>query len=128
MEKEFIKSVAQLMLEGVPLSPAELKEMILRHLLADPTNQRNENVTRGLLGTYEALLKRDGQEIGYLSYAVVPDYLRDAYNEGWRHVSNTQPDVFAWPLALPERDLPKDIVVQFGNALGYIAGQSRQAR
>lgn len=134
MEREFLKSVNQLMLEGVPISPAELKELILRHLLSDPNDYMSSRLTTSLMEAYSESATRKGIPIELLSPAEVTNTLRYAYEEGYNHVvndghsseRNRAPD-FAWPKVLPRGYVyPKDIIIQFGTALGYASAQSEK--
>lgn len=125
MEKEFVKSVAQLMLEGVPLSPAELKELLLRHLLSSPDDAMGGGVTTSLMEAYTEMSNRKGVHLDILTPSEVVELLRKSYEEGYRYLGKSPPPDLIWPRVLPRGYVyPKDIVVQFGNALGYMTAQS----
>ena len=129
MEKEFLKSVAQLMMEGVPVNPAELKELILRHLMASPEDYMSTRVTTSLMDAYMECARVKHLDVELLVPSEARQVLTSAFVAGFNHLrkdGHSLPDdptiLFTWPRILPIGYVyPKDILVQFGNAMGYIA-------
>lgn len=103
------------LLEKDPLSAAELKEMTIRHILADPDNPSSAEVTYKLLSTYINLRAKESRPCTLLSEDEADKCMRDYYRSAAGSIKG-----YSWPAAIPRpsASLPRDILVEIGCALG----------
>jgi len=125
-----VKPVLQMVLDGEPLSAAEIREMALRHILSsqDPMQTLPERISEHLLKIYGLLMGRtgapalsmeEGRKLLKQNFAMaLAQQLKISIKEAESY--------WTWPPGLPKTNVGfhRDFLVQLGAALGIVvAGQ-----
>ena len=131
-----IRAATHLVLEDEPLTPSELKEIVIRHILSCPYDKNCAATTRSLLDAYLACCDLNGHPAGTLPTKTdAARKYKEAFVEGFRYVResgadpNAPPeDFYLWPTCIPDDCIsgyPVEILVTIGNTLGYKVGMDQ---
>ncbi len=129
MDRSTLRATTQLAFTPTPISLAELREFILRHLLSDPHNHDKQATTQFLLGAYLDMAGRGvttirtGMDLAVLYGRHYQDGFKSAFETREFHsVSSMVPAIL--PRGLPQ--YPCDIIEQFATTMGFTdAAESR---
>lgn len=130
--RDSVKPVLQMIMDDEPLSAAEIREMMLRHVLASPSPlpEDRAEITSHLMDIHEILLLRsdpDGSK-RMVDLATAKELLKKNFSSTLAqqlNISISEAETYwTWPPALPktERKFYRDFVIRLGAALGIVVG------
>ncbi len=127
-----MKPLLQAILDREPVSAAEIRELLIRHVMSGPSLVENAPVTEALISLYESIWGRDHGEasLDILQAKEAKEALKSNFREAYKASYGTGHDeddrldeFFVWPRSIPRnRSLPRELVVVVGQAMGRRVG------
>jgi hypothetical protein len=122
-----VKPILQTLLDTEPLSAAEVREMIMRHVLSKHADPAGEEITSNLLDMYYSVCRRDNVNIDLVPSSDVERIMIENFSEAYVNAFGKEHprmnDFWLWPVAVPRnRDLPRELCVFLGQGIGRNVG------
>lgn len=126
-DKVTIRPILQTLLDAEPVTAAEMRELIIRHVMVNYSNTKACMVTQKLLEAYDAITGQRKDDAGGDRQAGLA--MRDKFVEGLLETTNVTAEEAAqywiWPPSIPKMwsyQYPRDILVQVAHAIGLRVG------
>lgn len=110
MNRDVSRAVAQMLKQEEPVTPAELKEMIVRHVVSGPHDRRLAPVTGCLFDAYLNLVPKPQT----VNADEAEEVMRRYYLEAKPVIA------WEWPSAIPKglAAYPRDLIVEIAASIG----------
>lgn len=122
------KAVMQALLDKEPLGAAEIREMLIRHVMAKHSDPKGTAITDKLLDVYKLICARDNVVIDFVPAEEVEGIMKENFGEAYVKTFGQPHDHYmsfwVWPQAVPTGvDLPRELCVFLGQGIGSNVGR-----